>query len=109
MAFERNCLFSLSGYEYYGKGRPSRGVGVGIFAKTTFHIEERMGLSLLNENIESYCIKVAHSHGKKNLMIAAIYTPPSQSCINFITDLNNILEKVGRENTTYKRHVSLKL
>lgn len=94
-----DCLLSLAGYEYYVKGRLSRGGGVGIFAKTSFRIKERTDLSVFNANIESYFIEVVHSNSK-NLIIAVICRPPSQSCVDFIIDLNNILEKVGRENKT---------
>ena len=46
-----DCLLSLGGYEYYGKGRSSRGGGIGIYAKTTFHIKERPDLYVFNEKI----------------------------------------------------------
>ena len=69
-----DCLLSLAGYEYYGKGRLSRGGGVGIFAKTSFHIKERTDLSVFNENIKSYFIEVVHSNSI-NLITAVIYRP----------------------------------
>ena len=90
-------LLSLDGYDYYGESRQSRGGGVGIYARNVFKIIKRPDLCIFNENIESHFLEVTQSNGK-NVIIAVVYRPPSQSITNFVTELGNVLEKIDNEN-----------
>ena len=90
-------LLSLDGYDYYGESRQSRGGGVGIYARNVFKIIKRPDICIFNENIESHFLEVTQSNGK-NVIIAVVYRPPSQSITNFVTELGNVLEKIDNEN-----------
>ena len=88
----------IDGYDFVYKNRSSKsGGGVGLYVSNNLNFKIRDDISGLNDGVmETLFIEIIRPHGK-NIIIGAIYRPPSQNVNDFIVNFNEVLVKVSRE------------
>lgn len=90
---EESAFYNINGYERASCCREARGGGILIFIKKGLSIN---GVSISPiESAES--ISVELSGGRGSVSITAIYRRPSNPPLNFITELDDFLEKNRRQ------------
>ena len=91
--------YKLEGYDYIGLNRETKkGGGVGIYIKEHINRKKREDLTTnIEDIIESVCIEICTTIGK-NIIIAVIYRPPNNKIEIFENPMNDLLNKIDREN-----------
>ena len=99
---EDNCgLYDIPGYHYKEKHRPSIvGGGVAIYVKDVMSFIPREDLSVFNDLVEMVFIEIYGGDltGGKNVIVGEVYRPPGQDLNEFNQIMQELLEKVQKEN-----------
>ena len=91
--------FDLPTCNYVGTNRTNKkGAGVGIYTAKQLKYKIRKDLNTnIEETIESVFIEISISAGK-NIIVGVIYRPPNNKIEIFQNALNEIIEKIDKEN-----------
>jgi exonuclease III len=91
--------FGLEGFKYIGVNRSNKKVcGVGIYVNEKVKHKLRNDININLENlIESIFIEIITSTGK-NVIVGVIYRPPNQKFETFEKAVDEIVNKIDKEN-----------
>ena len=91
--------YTLNEHEFFGSNRPNkRGGGVGLYISKQLKFKSRNDLDKNVEDIiETKFIEIINDNGK-NIIIGVIYRPPNNNFDTFKNTINEILEKIDKEN-----------
>ncbi len=91
--------FTLNEHKYFGSNRPNKkGGGVGLYVSKHLEYKSRNDLDKNVDNIiETRFIEVLNKCGK-NIITGVVYRPPNGNFESFKRKMNEILEKIDREN-----------
>ena len=89
----------IKGYNFFHERRKDKiGGGVGLYLSDCFTSKVRNDLRFEVEEIaESLLIEISKSQGK-NIVIGIIYRPPSQNVYVFLSNYNDLMAKISKEN-----------
>ena len=92
---------NIDGYNFVYKNRRVRsGGGVGLYLSNNLDYRIRTDIYAdEDEVIESLFIEIMRPH-ERNVIVGLIYRPPSQNVNDFVTRMNDVLEKISRDNKT---------
>ena len=92
---------NIDGYNFVYKNRCVRsGGGVGLYLSDNLDYRIRTDIYADEDEVmESLYIEIIHPH-ERNVTVGLIYRPPSQNVNDFVTRMNDVLEKISRENKT---------
>ena len=91
--------YTLNEHEFFGSNRPNkRGGGVGLYISKQLKFKSRNDLDKnVEDTIETKFIEIINDNGK-NIIIGVIYRPPNNNFDTFKNTINEILEKIDKEN-----------
>ena len=95
---ETEALFSLDGYQFINKNRiEGRGGGVGMFLKNECNFKIRADLNPTCDSCETIFADIDVPRGK-NIVVGVVYRPPKSNLEQFLYYLENLLNKLSKEN-----------
>ena len=92
---------NIDGYNFVYKNRRVRsGGGVGLYLSDNLDYRIRTDIYADEDEVmESLFIEIIRPH-ERNVIVGLIYRPPSQNVNDFVTRMNDVLEKLSRDNKT---------
>ena len=95
----QKMLYNLEGYESHYQSRifnKSRGSGLGLYVREEFLFEDLPNVCMTTPDIEALFIKITNT--REEIVVGVIYRPPSGSTKQFLAEIENILDKLPRDN-----------
>ena len=91
--------YTLNEHKFFGSNRPNkRGGGVGLYISKQLKFKSRNDLDKnVEDTIETKFIEIINDNGK-NIIIGVIYRPLNNNFDTFKNTINEILEKIDKEN-----------
>ena len=92
---------NIDGYNFVYKNRRVRlGGGVGLYLSDNLDYKIRTDIYANEDEVmESLFVEIIRPH-ERNIIVGLIYRPPNQNVNDFVTRMNNVLEKISRDNKT---------
>ena len=92
--FKQNI--SIDGFNsYFTPSNTAKG-GTGIYVKSSYNSFERSDLNVIHDDYESSWVEIMNSRSK-NIVCACIYRHPRANMDEFLTYMENCLNKISRE------------
>ena len=96
---ESNHLVHIDNYNFIHNHRKNQlGGGVGLYLLENLNYKTRMDLRFdTSDTTDSLFVEVLVPKGK-NVIIGVIYRPPNRNLQSFVSNFNEVIDKIGKEN-----------